>query len=110
MAETFGALVRRLRLAGGLSAAQLARRMGITQVYLAEVEASRRPPFPVGGGRGGRDLYGALALHLGVARSELEAVAARERGELRFPLDGRSDPEIADLLALFDRWQKAGAG
>lgn len=46
--EKFGARLKRLREARGLSIARLAQRSGITQGYLSQIEAGKRPTPGIG--------------------------------------------------------------
>lgn len=68
----FGALVERERLRCGMSARELARRLGVSVVYLRDVERGLRGPFSAERTR-------RVAAELGVAPGPLEHLARIHR-------------------------------
>jgi transcriptional regulator with XRE-family HTH domain len=95
----FGIFIRDRRIAAGLSLREVARGMGITAVYLGEVERGVRGPFV-------RDRWVDLArLVPGVTLAELERQAQLADG-LRLDLSN-APPEYQDLgMALARRIEK----
>ncbi|MDP9373205.1 MAG: helix-turn-helix domain-containing protein, partial [Chloroflexota bacterium] len=80
--QTFGALLKRQRLAAGLSQEQLAERAGLTAQAISVLErGTRRAPY--------RDTVRALARALGLAGAE---AAALEEAIIRVRTPASSSP------------------
>ncbi|HPM76265.1 MAG TPA: helix-turn-helix transcriptional regulator [bacterium] len=97
--HTFGRYVRRKRIEAGISLRDAAKRIGITHVYLGEVERGVRPPLQ-------QKRWAALASAIpGIELSELERNAQVHGFQLQ--LEDQA-PQYQDLaLALARRIEKA---
>lgn len=97
--HSFGAFIRDKRIAAGLSLREVARGMGITAVYLGEVERGVRGPFV-------RERWSDLVrLIPGVTLGDLDRQATLAKG-LQLDLSD-APPEYQDLgLALARRIEK----
>lgn len=95
-ATSFGRYIRRRRVEAGLSLRAVADRLGISHVYLGEVERGVRPPFV-------RERWDALVSAIpGVSIVDLERHAATSR-PLQLDLNDAA-PQYSDLaLALARR-------
>ena len=96
---SFGAELRRLRLARGEGLRAVAARLGVSTAYLSEVERDLRAPLT-------GERIAALGLN-DADEARLVVLAARRRGDFRLPATG---DEATDALAahLERRWPRIG--
>jgi len=93
----FGKLLRKARRDARLGLAAVSARAGVSTMYLADVEAGRRPP-PIDA------RIAELAEAIGIAPDELLGAAAQDRGWVRLgwrPRDRRKERLARELVA---RW------
>lgn len=95
--ESFGARVRKVRERAKKSMSDLAEAMGISVVYVSDIERSRRNP-PVG------EKLLKLANFLNLDLKEVEEWAHKERKRVELDLDARPGPPAEAALMLARRW------
>jgi len=90
--DSFGALIRERRRRLNRSLQEVADALGVTPVYVSEVERRRRPPFTI-------ERLPALARVLEMNIQELTVAAWRERKMIELD-PAASDKQIQALVAL----------
>jgi transcriptional regulator with XRE-family HTH domain len=102
--KSFGGRLRELRMGVDKSMGQVAREVGVTGVYYAEVENGKKPPFPRKG-----EMYSKLSAALThnsaerqEVQKELEELATAVRGRLEIDLSA-SNQEARSVALLFAR-------
>jgi transcriptional regulator with XRE-family HTH domain len=90
---TFGGLVRQGRRRLNKSLQDVADALGVTVVYVSEVERGKRPPFTI-------ERLPALAKVLELDLGDLRAAAWAERGMIEWDPSTTSDMQIEALMAL----------
>lgn len=99
----FGVEIRRLRRQAGLTLADLAEAVGVSIVYVSQIErGDRHPPSPEG--------IRKLAARLGVPEQygRLQALADRSRPSVEIALKGKTELEADMLLALARESEQGG--
>lgn len=99
MTETFGAAVRRQRLAKGLGVRELARALGLSAPYISDIEYDRRVPSET--------VLRALAGALGADADDLMALSGRLGDEATDYL--RRTPAARELVRVLAK-QRASNG
>lgn len=96
----FGRLLQQTRVAARVSLRDLGRAVGLSAVYLSDIEGeSRRPPTP--------DMVRKIARHLGVDPVPLLRAALAERDAIELPLSGSEKPKRTEAaLALARTWEE----
>jgi transcriptional regulator with XRE-family HTH domain len=95
---TFGELLRQLRVAAGKSVGALARHLGVSVVYVSDVERGRRGPFVM-------DKLYQTATFLGVDPEVLVRAATNDKGSVN--LDTKDYPDSAiDLFTSLARGKR----
>ena len=82
----FGERVRELRQDSGISLTELANRLGVTKVYVSDVERGRRSPFSLA-------RIKQVSGILGCDPFELYVLSVRSRGHVTLPMEGVSDKQ-----------------
>lgn len=90
MTERFGEALRRMRRDAGKTLGDLARLLGVSVVYVSDVERGNRRPF-------GKERILAIGKFLKVDPVELLTVADRERGVIEYDISKASALE-ADVV------------
>jgi transcriptional regulator with XRE-family HTH domain len=83
MARSFGQVLRQLRRKAGKTLGDMARLLGVSAVYVSDVERGNRKPFT-------RDRILKIADHLGADPNELLRAADRERGVIEYDISKAS--------------------
>tara|TARA_R100000664_G_scaffold25205_1_gene35155 strand:- start:2708 stop:3106 length:399 start_codon:yes stop_codon:yes gene_type:complete len=83
----FGEYVREARQEAGLSLANVAEHLGVTKVYVSDVERGLRPPFT-------QERLSEIAVVLGLNAHKLSQFAARNRDSVKLPLEGSSEKKV----------------
>jgi len=99
--EKYGERLRELRVFAGLSAVELAKRVGVSPVYLTDVERGRRAPFST-------PMTVAVSRALDNSPVELLGLASLERDCVEIVTKGMSDRHIAFITRLAASWDKLG--
>jgi transcriptional regulator with XRE-family HTH domain len=94
---TFGAGLRALREASGLSLNQLAKKMGWTAVYQSDVERNRAHPPNI-------KRLTEIARYLGTNVEQLIRLAAADKGFVRLEINPQSETELCTATMLVNRW------
>lgn len=94
---TFGATIRKIREQLRRTLAQVAADMGVSVVYLSDIERNRRTP-PLG------EKLQKLALSLGLDPKEVEEWAHRERQRVELNISNRTETASNAALMLARRW------
>ena len=95
--ESFGATLRRLRENANKTLKELANAMGVSVVYVSDIERGRRNP-PQG------EKLMQIANFFKMPVSELEDLADRERKRVELNLDSRTETVSDAALVLARRW------
>ena len=93
----FGERVRKLRQESGISITELASRLGVTKVYVSDVELGRRSPFSLARIKQVSDV-------LGCDPFELYVLSVRSRGHVTLPMEGVDDRQSRLASVLSYRW------
>jgi len=91
--ESFGALIRESRRRLNMSLQEVADALGVSPVYVSEVERRKRPPFTV-------ERLPALARVLGLNLKELIVAAWTEKKMIELDPAAASDKQMQALVAL----------
>ena len=83
----FGEYIREVRQRAGLSLAKVAEQLGVTKVYISDVERGLRPPFT-------QERLKGIALVLDLDPFELSQLAASNRDYVKLPLDGCCEAKV----------------
>jgi len=97
-AMTFANFIRAQRIRAQKSMGQMARELNISVVYYSEVEAGKKPPFPVA-----KFDYPALATALNTDLQELMRVAENDREKRQIVRLFDCQDDMADLAVAFGR-------
>lgn len=89
----FGEYIRETRQDAGLSLSNVAEKLGVTKVYISDVERGLRPPFT-------QERLREIALVLELDPLELSQLAANNREYVKLPLEGccKAKVELAGSL------------
>ena len=90
--ERFGAKIRLIREQAKKSMKELADAMGVSVVYVSDIELGHRKPPP-------QDKLNKMADYLGLPRNDLAVWAAREKGYVEIDIQ-RKKPIVDVALAL----------
>lgn len=93
MAASFGELLRKLRREKRKTLGDVARMLGVSVVYLSDVERGNRKPFS-------RDRVLKIAAFLGVESDELIKAVDRERGFIEYDITKASPLEANVVTGL----------
>lgn len=93
----FGAKIRHLREQAKKSMKDLANALGVSVVYISDIERGRRNP-PQG------DKLHKIADFLNISREEVETWALKERKRVELDLKSESGPISDAALVLARRW------
>jgi transcriptional regulator with XRE-family HTH domain len=93
----FGAAIRSARERSGMTLTELARQLGVTKVYVSDVERGRRAPFS-------RTRLEDVAAILGINPELLYVLSVRSRGHVVLPTDDISDDQNRLAAMLSYRW------
>jgi transcriptional regulator with XRE-family HTH domain len=96
--NTFGERLRALRQKAGKSLRQLGSEVGVSAVYLSDIETGRRPPPP-------RARIEALAAALAVPDAELHLAALESAGTVTIDAS-RVSPKGREVLARLARGER----
>lgn len=91
--ESFGELIRASRRRLNKSLQDVADALGVTAVYVSEVERRKRPPFTT-------ERLPSLSRVLGLDLKTLTAAAWAEKGMIEWDPSSASDKQIEALVAL----------
>lgn len=91
--ETFGELIRSSRRRQNKSLQEVADALGVTAVYVSEVERRKRPPFTM-------ERLPALARCLGLDFKQLTALAWAEKRMIDWDPASASDKQVRALVEL----------
>ena len=95
----FGATVRGAREGVGMTLTELARQLGVTKVYVSDVERGRRAPFS-------RTRLEQVAEILKIDPERLYVLSVRSRGHVNLSTDGVSDNKNRLAAMLSYRWRE----
>lgn len=95
--NSFGAKIRKIRETARKSLSDLAAAMGVSVVYVSDIERGRRNP-PLG------EKLTKMAEFLNIDREEVETWALKERKKVELDLDARTSMVSDAALMLARRW------
>lgn len=95
----FGSAIRKAREEVGMTLTELARQMGVTKVYVSDVERGRRAPFS-------RTRLECVAEILNIDPEVLYVLSVRSRGHVNLPTEGVSDNQNRLAAILSYRWRE----
>lgn len=93
MEEKFGSTLRRLRVASDKTLKDVARHIGVSIVYLSDVERGNRRPLPL-------EKIARICDYLRVDPSSLITAAVQERGAIEINIRGRGKIKGSVILRL----------
>ena len=96
---TFGKAVRVARKGVGMTISEVARRLGVTKVYVSDVELGRRAPFT-------RERIDQIAEILDADPLELYVLAVRSRGHVKFHTEEITLKQNRLAAVLSYRWSE----
>ena len=98
----FGEIIREARQGAGLSLEKLAGRLGVTKVYVSDVERGMRKPFT-------QPRIEKVASILGLDAEELSRAAAKRREYVTLPTDDCCDAKVRLAGSLGHVWSSMTA-